>query len=96
MKKIFGFILFIMFLYGLYVGIECYRVKSSNDVVKPLILMEANSTPDTMDFKGLGFKINYKIEREKKSYDLEVITTKESKFVLFDIFTLFTKYYSKE
>ena len=49
-----------------------------------------------MNFKGLGFRVNYKIEREKKSYDLELITTKESKFVLFDVFTIFTKYYSKE
>lgn len=96
MKKIFGVILFLIFLYGVYIGIECYRVKSSLDLVQPLAVLEAKSTPEEMNFKGLGFTVTYKIEREKKSYDLELITTKEAKFVLFDTFTLFTKYYSKE
>ena len=96
MKKVFGVILFLMFLYGVYIGVETYRIKSSNDLVKPLILVEAYSTPDQMSFKSIGFEVVYKIERVKKSYDLEVITTKESKFILFDIFTLWTKYYSEE
>lgn len=96
MKKIFGVILFIIFLYGVYIGIEVYRVKSSHDLVQPLTVIEAKSTPEEMKFKSLGFTVTYKIEREKKSYDLEIITTKEVKFVMFDTFTLFTKYYSKE
>ena len=96
MKKIIGLILFLMFIYGVYLGVESYRVKHSDDLVKPLILLEAYTTPDQMDFTGLGFRVEYKIERVKKSYDIEIINTKEAKFILFDIFTLWTKYYSEE
>jgi len=96
MKKVLGTILFLCFLYGVYVGIECIRINDSDNIVKPFILLEAHEdTPEEMKYKGLGFSVVYKVEKTNR-YDLQLIKTKESKLVLFDTFTLFTKYYSEE
>ncbi len=96
MKKVIGVILFLVFLYGVYIGVETYRIQSEPELVKPLILLEAHTTPEKMTFKGLGFKLIYQIDRVKQSDDLELISTKQCDFILFDVFTLWTKYYSKE
>lgn len=94
MKKLFKFILFLVFMYALFVTIDCVRLKNSDEFTKPLLVFNEEVTKEEMNYQGLGYKVTYKVKRVKQTYDLEVISASEGNFVLFDTFTLWTKKYS--
>ena len=93
MRKLLKFILAIVCIYAIFVAVECIRLKYANQFTKPLVVFNIESTNEEMNFTSLGFKVEYKIKRVRQTYDLELVSASEGKFVLFDTFTLWTNKY---
>ena len=69
MKK-FGRILLIIissliFLYGVFVGIDCIRLYKLGESDKPLITINETRTEDYCEYAGLGYSVIYKFDPEK-------------------------------
>ncbi len=96
MRKVFDFLVFLLFVYGIFVTIDCFRLKAADDLKRPFVILKSEEEVDTITFKSLGYKMVYKVDKKQQSGGIEMISANEGAFILFDTFTLWTKNYNQE
>lgn len=107
-KKVIKVIIIICIVYGIFVTVDCIRLKSSSLGSKPIICLNTIDKEDGVKYIGLGYTLTYYGKRTKfmgqkyytnektcDSADADCITyyTREE-FRLFDKITIWTLMYN--
>ena len=41
MRKVFDFLVFLLFVYGIFVTIDCFRLKAADDLKRPFVILKS-------------------------------------------------------
>lgn len=78
----------IVLVYGLFVTLDCIRLKNSKIGTKPLIVLSQENSSDKLIYNGLGYKVVYYTNEKRISSDLIIAEIYGSEFRLFDTFLI--------